>query len=154
MQSKVQSFPSEGRRLTPSETPNLRLCTGPKIGDGKSIEFQNVVVYSSQCFVHSGLVTIGGITQHANFGIGKIVIAQGDGVVDDAGEVGVHSGFSVSSKGDDVGAAAFLLHRLQFLLKDFGNLFASGDAQFGFGVTIETAFAINAIEGAKFSIGG
>ena len=81
------------------------------------------------------------------------MIAQGDGVVDDAGEVGVHRGFSVSSKGDDVGASAFLLHRLQFLLENFGNFFASGDAQFGLGVTIETAFAINAIEGAEFSIG-
>ena len=34
MQSTEPTFPSSGNRLIPSDTPNRRLCTGPKIGDG------------------------------------------------------------------------------------------------------------------------
>lgn len=34
MQSKEHTLPSPGMRFTPSETPNRRECTGPKMGDG------------------------------------------------------------------------------------------------------------------------
>ena len=33
-QSNVQTLPSAGMRFIPNDTPNLRLCMGPKIGAG------------------------------------------------------------------------------------------------------------------------
>ena len=74
--------------------------------------------------MHGRLVTIGGIAQHTDFSFWEIVIAQRDGVLNDTRKVGVHGGFAITSKGDDIGTTSIALHLLERLLQFLRHLFA------------------------------
>lgn len=49
MQSKEQTFPSEGNKLIPRDIPNLLDFTGPNTGEGKII----VIIKSSVLFMYN-----------------------------------------------------------------------------------------------------
>ena len=104
--------------------------------------------------MHGRLVTIGGIAQYTDFGLGEVLIAKSYRVIYDAWEIRVHRGFSIAGKGDDIRASTCTLHLLQLLLQHFCHLLSRRDAKFGFGVGIKAAFTVYAIEGAQFTIGG
>ena len=79
------------------------------------VEFLYVVVYAQQGVEHVLTVELGGVAEYADFCLGEVFIAQGDGVVYDSGKVGVEGWFSVSGEGDDVGGCGECLHLLELL---------------------------------------
>ena len=81
------------------------------------------------------------------------MIAQRNRVVDHVGKLGVHRGFAVARKGDYVGAASLTLHPFERLLQLSRHLLACGVRRARTVVAVEATFAIDAIEGAKFTVG-
>lgn len=118
------------------------------------VEFLYVVVDQHQCVVHGGTCGHGGVAQHAHFGLGEIAVAQRHGVGYDAGKVGVCRGLAVAGKGQHVGGGTVGLHLLQPCLKRCGHLLPRGAKLGGAMVGVEAAFAVQAVEGAKFAVGG
>ena len=118
------------------------------------VEFQDIVVHAQEGFAHLGAVGQGGVAQHADFRCGTQCIAQGDGVVDDAREVGVGRRFAVACKGEDVGHLAFVLHLAQAFLEGRAHHFARGPWVMRTAVGVESTFAVDAVEGTHLAIIG
>ena len=82
-----------------------------------------------------------------------MAVAQGDGVVDDAGKVRVGRRFPVAGKGEHVGHSAFGLHEEQLRLKCSCHFGARGALQVRAVVAVEATLAVDAVERAELSVG-
>ena len=117
------------------------------------VELLDVVVNLHQGIMDFGTVDEGGIGEHADLGIREILVAQPDGIFYDFGEMGIGRGFTVAGKGEYVGVGAICFHVLQFGFEGSGYFFPCRHLLLGTVVSIETAFAIDAVEGADLSVG-
>ena len=100
-----------------------------------------------------GTVYEGGVGEHADLGIREILVAQPYGIFYDFGEMGIGRGFTVAGEGEHVGVGAISFHVLQLGFECSGYFFPCRHLQLGTVVGIETAFAIDAVEGADLSVG-
>ena len=80
--------------------------------DVNGVELQDVVVHPHQGVVYGLTVNHRRVAQHGDLGLGTVLVAQADGVVDDFGEVGVARRFAVAGEGQHIGHLAVFLHLL------------------------------------------
>ena len=123
------------------------------IGWVNGVELEDVVVHFHQRIVDLRTVDERGIGEHADLGIRKILVAQPDGVFNDFWEMRIGRGFTVAGEGEHVGMGAICFHVLQFGFDGIGYFFPCRHLLLGTVVGIETAFAIDAVEGADLSVG-
>ena len=95
-----------------------------------------------------------GIAEDRDFGRWGILVAKGEGVVDDFGELGVDGWLAVAAEGDGVDFDLLPLEALQHSLKVGKDLGCGGEDGVVASVAVPTAFAIDTIEIAKFAFFG
>lgn len=117
------------------------------------VEFLDVVVHTHQGFAYSSIVGHRSIREHTDTRIREILIAQADGIVDDAGKFGMKRRFAVSGKGYDVESFASSETLAENIFKSLGNGLTCGARRTGGVLAIEATLAINTIKGAEFSVG-
>ena len=118
------------------------------------IELLNVVVHSHECVVDSLAMGESRVAQHRHFGIGEILVAQPQSVVHDFREMRMAGGLAIACKGKDVGRRTILLHVAQLVFESLSHLLTCWQFLLGPVVGIETAFAVNTVEGAGLSVTG
>ena len=123
------------------------------MGDGR-VELEDVVVDREQGFFHCRLAGHGGVAEHAHLGLGIILVAQQEGVVNDALEVGVQCGLAVAAEGDDVEAAAGFLHLAELLFQGPFHCGAAGHAVAALALGVPAGLAIHAVERASLAVVG
>ena len=67
-----------------------------------AVEFEDVVVDTSEGVADVGAVKLGGVGQHGDFCGGEVAVAQAEDIVDDSGEVGVERGLAVAGVMDSL----------------------------------------------------
>ena len=80
--------------------------------DVNGIELQDVVVHPHQGIVYGLTVNHRRVAQHRDLGLGTVLVAQADGVVDDFGEVGVARRLTIAGEGQHIGHLTVFLHLL------------------------------------------
>ena len=118
------------------------------------VEFEDVVVDAQEGFSDGGSVAESRIAQNAHLRFGEVVVAQSERIVNDFWEIWVHRRFAISRKGDDVRAFAGALHLLESRFELFGHHLSGWQSRFRAAVDVVTTFAVDAIEGTEFPIGG
>ena len=82
-----------------------------------------------------------------------ILVAQADGIVDNLSKVRMAGGLTVACKGQHVRQLPLSRHLLQFGLQLFCYQFTCRTGQRGAVVFIQTALAIDTVEGADLTVG-
>ena len=117
------------------------------------VEFLDVVIDLLQGFEDIGLVKHGGIAQHGNLGIGEVAVSGFDGIVDDAGKVGVAGGFAIACEGYDIERLTFLVALAEHLGESLTHFFAGRASALGASLAVKAAFAIDAVKRTYLAIG-
>ena len=117
------------------------------------VEFADVVIHTAQGIEHGRTHDLSGVGEDTDFGVGEILIAQADGVVDDFGEMRMQGGLAIARKGEDIGFQTLLLHLGKLCLQSLGHFFAGGLLLFGSVVLVESTFTVDAVEGTHFAVG-
>ena len=100
-----------------------RAVNGNKGAGNGTGELEDIVVPLEQGFHPLGLTGHGRIAEDRNLGVGEILGAQAQDVLDHLLELGVQCGLSVAREGDDIERLALLLHLLEFVLELFFDSF-------------------------------
>ena len=123
------------------------------IGGVHGVELQDVVVDTHQGVVHLWTVNHCGVAEHADLGIGTVLVAQTDGVVDNLGKVGMAGGLAIAGKGQHVGQLPFGHHLLQLLFQLLCHQLARRTGKGRAVIAIESTLAVDAVEGAHLAVG-
>ena len=124
------------------------------VGIVDRIEFLDIVVYLHQRLTHLGTMQLRGVAQHRYARVGAIAVAQGDGGVDDFGEMGMGGGFAVAGKGKHVGTRAIICHRLQLPLERRRHFGDRRTRCAGLSLMVVSTLTVDAVEGTVFAVGG
>ena len=123
------------------------------IGGVHGVELQDVVVDTHQGVVHLWTVNHCGVAEHADLGIGTVLVAQTDGIVDDLSKVGMAGGLAIAGKGEHVGQLPFGHHLLQLLFQLLCHQLARRTGKGRAVIAIESTLAVDAVEGAYLAVG-
>ena len=90
----------------------------------------------------------GGVAEYADLGLRTVLVTQADGVGHDFSKVRMGGRFAVTGKGQHVGQLAVGLHLEQCLFQFLSYLLTGRPWQGGDVIMVETAFTVDAVEGA------
>lgn len=116
------------------------------------VKFLDIVVNAHQCIMHLWAVNHRGIAQHRHFGLREIAVAQRQCVIDDASEVGMSRGFTISGKGQHVRSGTIFAHVYKAQFQGLTHFFTGRKFPHRPMVAVESALTIQAIEGAHLAI--
>ena len=86
----------------------------PDIVHVDRVHFQYVVVYLHQRLTDTVVENESAVAEHADFGLGTVLVAQFDGVFDDCFEIRMTCRFAVPRKSQYVGKLLMCVHFAQF----------------------------------------
>ena len=119
----------------------------------RRIELEDVVVHLQQCAAHIVTADHRRVAQHRHLCRRTQLVAYGDRVGDDLLELRVHRRFSVAREGNHVGRRSCGGHLPQFRAQQRPHLFARVETGLE-AMFAPAAFAVDAVEVAKFVVGG
>lgn len=117
-----------------------------------AVELEDIVVDPAQRIGHSLVGNAGGVGENADFHLGKILVAQGDGIVDNPGEIGMKRRFSVTRECDYVERLAVLAEEYQFFLEQACRLLARRQSGGTVALGIVAGLAVDTVERAYFTV--
>ena len=89
----------------------------------RGVDFHRRIVDLPQSVENLKFMYHCGVRQHRDLRVGIILVAQGDGVVDDLRKFRVDGGLAIAAEGDGVDVHAIVFALLQLGFQGFANLF-------------------------------
>ena len=117
------------------------------------IQFQDIIVHTHQGIMDSLTVNHRRVTEHRDLGIGEILVAQTQRIIDNLRKLRIDRWFTIACESQHIRRRSVGQHILQFSLECLGHLLTTRHWFGGTMISVETTFTIDAVKRAHFAIG-